>query len=193
MPDGSAPFAQWARQFQHWVRSRLLIQGDDYDLRASPKGTIMDVRTGGGASTPVAVAAFSYVTSFKNYVIGARLPGGALTQIAKPPKHRNSILTETIDGNVWTITYPQNPGGATATVTLQYISRTKSNVQSNINQCQRITPQWEANDLFFAIQCTVTEVLSEAGDTITPVGTSIGWLDMNVDGRLWCDTPDGLA
>lgn len=154
-------------------------------------GTIIEAGPRGpGGTTPAAsLTPFLYVKQYANYVIGQNQITGQLTQIAKPFKNRCNIGSETIDGTVWSISYPIIAGGTSPS----YVSRLKSS--GGYSEYQRITPAWGTNlaEVIYAIQVTPNAgVSSESGDNITPVNTPITWIDLNLDARTWASTPDGL-
>lgn len=95
--------------------------------------------------------------------------GGTDIKIAKPPKLRHSVTSESIEG-----------------VTISYSYSTRSNNNdgqrtasaSGASQTEIIMPVYITNDVIFA-----TKPLRGTGVSVS--GTPLEYLDLNVDGRAW--------
>jgi len=97
--------------------------------------------------------------------------GGADVYIAKPwfLRGSNTWNNRTRNGVSYSYPYP--------TTTQQFREATTSIGGNVVTQGQYIVPLYYPNDRIFAIRC--------ATGLTDPQGNPIGWLDLNVDGRMW--------
>lgn len=141
-------------------------------------------------SQGLVVGVFDFVKAFSEYIT-ATDSSGVLTQIARPPELRCSILARTIDGGVFTYAYQQPPNA------LAWVARTVTSSSLTGPEYQRIRPIYFAGiagqtpaqpaTKIIAIKYTAADIVSvgaAGGDTLNAVGTPITWIQIS-DNRMW--------
>lgn len=172
---GNGALEQWLNQLLRFVESRQVISSPSNSVEESSRGISLRSKGGGGSSSPISIQAYHFKQSFGDYFLTQEG-----TSIAKCPRLRNSIGQQTIYGTIVNFFYPHN----VANDNLYGLYRIASVPNVGTTENEGVTPQFLVNDLIYAIQMT-TGVVSESADTSQPVGTPIGWLDLNLDGRAW--------
>jgi hypothetical protein len=126
------------------------------------------VSSGGGGG----LAMFHFKQDAGNYLVcvtwDGTTEGTEPVNIAKRPKLRTSLATETIEGIVYNYTYtPVVSGGITVSYT--------RNTTGGATQTDKVTPPYLLNDIVLAMQLN-TGLLDASGD-------SVDWQDMSE--RAW--------
>lgn len=190
-PDGSSP--EGVYDATTWERTQgrqgRFNNSTTVKVRKTSGGFYWDAQIP-GAVAGVQVSIFSFVQSLGDYFI-AKDSSGKKVAIAKTYKLRNSILTETIYGNVINFKYPHNPhGGGPSSDPLAYLYRTAS-LTGGGSENQGVVPQYLVNDVIYALQCD-TGVMSDPLDTVISVGgksVDVNWIQI-ASAQAWCRFSD---
>lgn len=180
-PVGSSP--KW--YFMQWVWDQLVhrlnfIDSSTVKWNFTSKGIYATAAAqNGGSAIPANASKYNLTNIYANYFIASGV------RIAKNPKLRNSVMTESIDGNVFTYAY-----GASAP--FNFVSRQATGTVSGnaVSEFQVIVPRYLTNDEIWAIPAT-TGIVSVADVISATPGAEITLLDLNVDGRAWCASVQG--
>lgn len=177
---------EWLRRLVAACRANKILSGIGYKVRQTSSGVILEVLpgAGGGTSTPVNIKLFQFQEMKKDYLLcsesGVFTPGDGdnLVRVAKPPLLRFSIVTRSIHGAFFTYT-----GYNLST------QRRVANLGAIVGvqqEEQEIIDAYEVPDTITAIQIdTGVSVPADDSDLDRDPETSVGWLDLNVDGRFW--------
>lgn len=170
-PDGTSLVAQFLKRLLARCMMGEIVEGPGYRLQQTAKGTILDLRPAAG-STPKQTAtlqAFTLVSVQANFITATNDSTGVSTLLAKPPKLRNSILAQTIDGVPYTYAYNST------------VERTA--MTTGYTEFQRVVERYLAGDKIYGMQASATGVVDANG-------VAIPWIDINVDGREWAARAD---
>jgi hypothetical protein len=147
-------------------------------------------QTSGGINTGPTVS--YYVRSFGDYILCSKLAGIGQTpgvapyfRIAKTPKMRNSITSETIYSQIYAMSYPHN---LVNTDNLYGVYRTSLLTALGQSEYQGIMPQYLPNDKILAWPYSVGDVQIEAADVATSsdvptLGALVNLIEDNP--RMW--------
>lgn len=119
---------------------------------------------------------------YANYFIVSTATG--LVRVAKSAKLRNSVLSETIDGNTWSYAY-----GAPSPYSYVARKATATIVGTGITEFQVIVPRFlPANEIWYVkvANSDIGNMVSVADTISATPGTPITFKDTNEDGRAWC-------
>ena len=179
-PQGNEPREIWARNLMRWISS-LEIRGiNGFKKVTSPYGGAEYVADEKPGSSSISINPYR-IYEVNGDFYRCRAVQGSFTQledgdtdiyIARPPEHRDTITSETIDGTTYTYTYNSET---------ERIS-TGDDINETI-ETQVINPHIILEVTFiYAVEAT-TGVTYLAGDDETE--TSVTLLDLNVAGRAW--------
>jgi hypothetical protein len=168
-PQGSSAQANWLRRIrQHSIENRVL-SGRGYRTRRTTAGIILDINPGKGGT---GLGLFRFKSMQNDYLVcrswNGTVEGTQDVYIAKPPKLRFSISTETIDGVV--VAYSgYGP-----------LTQTRNASGGGNSESQVIVPRYLVNDLIYAMPAPTLVTFVQGPKTI-----KVGLLDINADGRAW--------
>ncbi|MGN6553247.1 MAG: hypothetical protein ACTHLW_05950 [Verrucomicrobiota bacterium] len=140
---------------------------------------LIQVQFGAGGGGAAGVELFRLKTMYSDVMLCTRVSDSIDYYVAKPYKLRNSIASETIEAVNYTYAYD-----------VSYTERTQSG--GGITEAQVVIPYFlpingtYPGDEIRATPIPSTSMIKIPGTPNTMV--NVTWLDLNLDGRAWCDT-----
>ena len=197
LPTGSGPFASWAQ----WVHGKLtrefrFLDSSTVKVSSTTRGIIFKAaaQKGGGTSTPSTKGLLLFPYAFFGIYIVCNTKSdatGTMYRVAMPCDLWNTILSNTIDGNLWNYTYPFNPanwqtaGPYVNPSAKAFVRRTASftNVNGTVTENQAITPRYISNRPIVCLPNITTGLVTILADNINDPstgthpfpGTAITW------------------
>jgi len=175
-PTGNSAIAAWCRKLLDYVRSIRLVSGPGYRLRPSSLGTTLELFPGGGGAESTA-RRFRVKSVQGDYATcrtwDGSVEGDSDVNIAKPPQLRHTITSQTV--NTVSVAYSGH------TITDGVCTRVASATGYD-SQNEMVLPVWQ-----LAGTGKDAELFAIQPDGGTGVDDAPDWLDLNVDGRAWCE------
>ena len=177
LPIGTAFAAEWNAMVDA-LKSQRITSGGGLKMTVTPFGTMPSIQkqwsapgAPGGAASPV--ERFRLKSVQGDYITcrtwDGTTEGGSDVKIAKPPKLRRSIASESIEGT---------------TVSYSYASRTnnldgkRDASAGGVTITEIVMPVYIVNDEIFAAKPL-------RGTDVVVSSVELEYLDINVDGRAW--------
>jgi hypothetical protein len=180
--SGTHPLRGWLNKLRRAIIARTPQLAPGYRLRENATGFNLEILDAGGDSLGLSLHRLKSVQG--DYLTCKAWDGteagkttsdaGADVYIAKPAELRDSIVTETIEGEVFTYTYATGPA-TTPTITNKLRTATVGGV---VREVQIVTPEWLVNFPIYALRGS-TGVFRGPGETnpvpLLMVGGGRGW------------------
>lgn len=196
-PMGNDQFTNWCRNLLRYVKSLELKGCYNGFVDRSTLGTFVRAQPGkGSTSESAAREIFYYQYSMGDYIwctdIRSPFPNGSIpvyTPVAKNPKLRNSIATETIDGILVSYSY-----SAYTVDGQKYLRRDSSIPGNSVIEKQDINPRFILNDEIQAEKvkggARINTTASDPANTVLGIAQAIEYTDTNPDARAWTQRDD---
>jgi len=162
--SGNSPLIPWLNALRDFAISCRPQSGLNYFTKRTPSGTVFEVQPGFAG---LQLSRFRFKSMGTDHLVcrtwDGTNEGASDINIAKSPKLRFSITSETID--VLTITYSSyNTGSQTRVAT------------GTISENQAIVPRFLVNDIIYAVS---------ASTGVSVSSTPVSLIDLNLDARAW--------
>lgn len=169
--SGTHPLAAWLNKLRRSVLARTPRPGIGYKLIETTTGYCQQIIPGNGG---IGISRLLFKEMQDDYIVcrswDGTTEGTADIFVAKPPKLRNSVTEETLDGIDFEYTY-------TVTGADAFVARTSTNQDDDTTETQKVVPRYILDDEIFAIPAST-------GIETVDVET-VALIDLNVDARAW--------
>lgn len=167
----------WLARLHDAVRGMWLRNTPDLLLERTPQGTLVRLAR---QKSGIKAGLYRFKSMTSEYLVcrsfNGTTEGTTDVNIAKTPKLRGTVLTETLRGVVVNYTAYDFSLAAQTRVATQAGT-------GGITETQYITPPYLVNDLIYAIPATT--LVSTPPTGTPPVAQPVGLLDLNIDAREW--------